>query len=120
MFQIKSIYASYHDTSSSAVYPWKVIVEIKIPVSEWTAYRKNGQLGQLYGCEVSNAVYHVNNAIPAHCPHVDDTSRAKQGVKSIWLTYYGQSMDQAAKLGLKVEQHGTERYLGFATSNKIL
>lgn len=119
MFTIKSIYACVHDTSYDG-YPFKVIVKVTMPVAEWTKYRKSGNLGQLYGLEISNAVYRVNDAICASNPMVDDRQRAKQGVKTLTLTYFDRDFSRAAKLGLEVKTHGSEQYLGFGTYVSIM
>lgn len=103
MFSIKSIYALNFDNSFGG-YPWKVVVSVTMPSKEWTDLKKKGALGQLYGIEISNYVYALNNNIPAHCPTVDDSQRAKKGIKTVELTYFLSSnqADKAEALGLKV------------------
>ena len=62
---------------------------LKIPASVWRKYRAEGNLGFLYGVDVSNYVYRTSNfKIKAYNPVVSDRARAKNGIKTIELTYY--------------------------------
>jgi hypothetical protein len=62
----------------------EVIVEID--VKYWTKLRSKGHLGQLYGVDISNAVYSIYG-VPAWNPTVGDRARAKNGIKTIRLEY---------------------------------
>ncbi len=61
----------------------EVCVTIAMPI--WVAARDNGGLGQLYGIDLSNAIYHATG-VKAYQPTVDDHARAKNGIKIIKLT----------------------------------
>ena len=74
-------------------------VLVSIPVKEWNRYRKLGQLGALYGVDISNAVYRLYSGIYATNPTVDDSARAKDGMKRIEL-YYRTPIKQVHKLRL--------------------
>lgn len=121
MFIVKSIYATNHDSSFGG-YPWKVEVTVAMPATEWATHKRKGWLGQLYGIDISNHVYAVNQNIPAHNPTVDDRSRAAKGVKTIKLTYFmrREHADQAEALGLKVLRlKNGEVYAGHSSYVKI-
>lgn len=94
MFTIKSIVATDY-------YNPEVTVKVEMPVKEWNKHRSKGWLGQLYGIDISNAVYAINNNIPASNPTVDDRRRASEGVKTITLIYRirEDQMDKAEALG---------------------
>ncbi len=62
-------------------------VSIRIDAKRWHDLKKRGQLGMLYGVDVSNAVYRHDPRIYATNPTVDDSRRAKNGFKMIQLTY---------------------------------
>ena len=104
-FTIKTIIASTHDSSFGG-YPFKVSVNIEIDQKVWAKYKKQSNLGQLYGIDIGNAVYAINNNIPALNPSVDDRKRSSNGVKIINLTYYMANNERTAisakELGLKV------------------
>jgi len=111
MFSVKSIVASGHDSSFGG-YKWKVVVRVAVPAKEWAKAKKKGELGQLYGIDISNHVYAINRNIPAHNPTVDDRSRASKGVKSISLTYFLSDPDRAEALGLKVTRLKNGEFFG--------
>jgi hypothetical protein len=120
MFQISSIVATTHDSSFGG-FKWKVIVLISIPVKEWSKMRDKGWLGQLYGIDVSNAVYAVNRNIPAMNPTVDHSRRSAKGRKSISLTYFLNDPDKAQSLGLTVNRtRSGEVYSAFSEHIQIL
>jgi hypothetical protein len=97
---------------SNTGYKFECLVKIQIDVKEWTAFKKRGALGVLYGIDVSNAVYALSNRlVPAHNPSVDDTQRAKNGIKTIRLSYYFDSADAAEKLGVKIKRNKAGEYL---------
>lgn len=118
-FKITRIVARGHDSSYSG-YPFKVEVVVKMDSKLWTSIRNKKSLGALYGIDISNAVYALNQSIPASNPTVKDTERAKNGLKTIYLTYYGSSFDKAEKLGLEVKRlRSGECFMGFGTANMI-
>ena len=80
----------------------EVSVIVHVEAARWHKLAKQGNLGQLYGVDISNAVYRFNSSIPASMPTVDDRSRAKRGFKRITLTYHVMDPNQARALGLQV------------------
>lgn len=120
--RITSIAACSHDSSYGG-YPFKVEVTVRMCSKEWAKARAKNQLGQLYGIDISNAVFAFNRNIDASNPTVNDTKRASKGEKLITLTYYMRDLDKAEKLGLKVKRVSswnekvTEEFLEFGTAN---
>ena len=104
MFRIQSIAvkpSNYLGDHSS----WLVDVVVLVPAKEWTKRKSKKQLGMLYGVDISNAVYAINQNIPASCPTVDDRSRASKGFKTIRLSYRLTDAAKAEALGLKVRRY---------------
>lgn len=64
------------------------IVTVQINVKDWTRLRNKGQLGALYGIDISNKVYQINRDIRAYNPTVSDRGRAVNGMKTITLEYW--------------------------------
>jgi len=64
----------------------RVSVRVAIPAKQWQAAKRKGQLGQLYGVDISNFVYHACG-VRAYNPTVDASRRAMDGVKFIELVY---------------------------------
>lgn len=64
-------------------------VSFSMPKKEWDEYRKSlGGLGQLYGVDLGNYLGR-QSILNQYCvPVVDDKKRAKNGIKSIQVTYY--------------------------------
>ena len=60
---------------------------VAMPVKDWAKAKRLGQLGMLYGVDISNTLYREHN-VQAYNPTVDDRQRASQGVKIIRLVYY--------------------------------
>jgi hypothetical protein len=56
----------------------------------------------IYGVDIGNHVYAMNQAIPAYNPMVNDTERASKGFKRITLTYFFNDAERAESLGLEV------------------
>ena len=78
MFKINSISRFSSDT---------VKVSITCNVKDWNTCKRKGQLGSLYGIDISNAVYQMHG-VKASNPTVSDDKRASMtGVKSIDLYY---------------------------------
>lgn len=63
-----------------------VQVKVQICSKEWNGIKAKGQLGQLYGVDISNLLYQ-DYGVQAYCPSVGDRDRAKNGLKTIDLTY---------------------------------
>lgn len=96
--------------ASNTGYKLEAIVKIAVDAKYWSYMKRNRQLGFLYGVDVSNEVYRRScRLIPAHNPSVDDRKRASAGIKSITLTYYFDSVENAYKLG--IECHKTKEGL---------
>jgi hypothetical protein len=64
----------------------RVSVRVAIPASQWHESKRKGDLGHLYGVDISNFIYHATG-VHAYYPTVDDRTRASGGVKVIELTY---------------------------------
>ncbi|CAK9249691.1 unnamed protein product [Sphagnum jensenii] len=77
MFTIQSIYRLDSDL---------VTVKVTMNAKAWLDYRNKGQLGSLYGVDISNQVYRLSG-VKASCPIVDDHAKSKNGVKVLELTY---------------------------------
>lgn len=103
MFTIKTIHARAL-VACGIDSIWAVEVVVHMPVKAWTKHRDNNQLGMLYGVDISNAVFAINSNIPAHNPTVDSSSRAKNGIKTIHLSYRFTNPDKAESLGLKLKR----------------
>lgn len=103
MFTIKSITGRVHDTSSGG-YPWKIEVTIQVDAKYWAKLKAKRNLGMLYGVDVSNAVYAINENIPAHNPMVSDSARASKGFKTIQLTYFLSDPVRAKSLGFSYHE----------------
>lgn len=63
-----------------------VRVSIQCDAKAWSKLRDAGDLGSLYGIDVSNEVYKTYG-IKAYNPSVSHNDRARRGVKSIDLFY---------------------------------
>jgi hypothetical protein len=77
MFKIESIYR--HDSEL-------VTVKVTCDAKAWAKMAAKGQLGALYGIDISNAVYQASG-VQASNPIVSDQLRAKNGIKVIELSY---------------------------------
>lgn len=103
MFLIQSITAQASNYLGDHL--WVVEVSVLVDAKAWAKMRDKGQLGSLYGVDISNAVYAINQAIPASRPTVGDSERASKGFKRISLTYSLTDAAQAEALGLKVHRY---------------
>lgn len=63
-----------------------VQIVVTVDAKLWQKHKKNGQLGSLYGVDISNLVYRATG-VKAYYPSVSDKTRAKNGLKVIFLTY---------------------------------
>jgi hypothetical protein len=77
MFKIVTV--SRYDAES-------VKVLIDIDADAWRDHAKRGDLGQLYGVDISNRVFR-EYGVKAYNPTVDHNSRAVKGVKRLTLYY---------------------------------
>lgn len=120
VFGVESITGSTHDSSYGG-YPWKITVVVKMDAKAWKRHADKGWLGQLYGIDISNYVYGFSRAIPAHAPTVDHGQRAKDGVKTIKLTYFLRDPKKAEALGFKVTYLKNGEFFGaFSEYIKIM
>lgn len=63
-------------------------VSFRISKATWDRYRKHGGLGMLYGVDLSNYLGRIG-VLNQYCvPVIDDKRRAKDGFKTIEVTYY--------------------------------
>lgn len=62
-------------------------VTISIAVDYWKELQRTGQLGVLYGIDVSNEIYRRHSDVYATNPTVSDRDRARKGFKIIRMTY---------------------------------
>lgn len=115
--KIKSIKGSIHDLGYGG-YPYKVTVLVEVDVKDYnklpvvrkasvSPYSRKRQeavrdLGSLV-LEVNNAVYALNNNIPAYNPSIDSngSKRAVKGVKTLEFVYFFSDHARAAALGFK-------------------
>ncbi len=65
----------------------QAIVHVEVDAKRWHEYKARRNLGQLYGVDISNAVYKADRRIHATNPTVSDRERAKGGIKRITLYY---------------------------------
>jgi hypothetical protein len=119
MFLISSVIAQETNYGGMGGYPWEVNVVVRMPVKEWAKLKKKGQLGQLYGIDISNALYAMNQNIPAHCPTVSDRDRAKNGIKTIRLSYRLTDPKRAEGLGLTLVKRRSEVFAKLGDSVRI-
>lgn len=77
MFNIIRI---YRDSLST------VRIDVAIDAKAWRSAKAKGHLGQLYGVDISNAVYRAFS-VKAYQPTVSDRQRAVKGVKTVSLWY---------------------------------
>jgi hypothetical protein len=63
-----------------------VSVKVTMDAKAWREMSAKGQLGSLYGVDISNAAYR-EYGVMAQCPSVDDFAKAKGGIKVIELIY---------------------------------
>lgn len=102
-FTIKSISVMGHDFPGN--YAYKAVVSVEVEAKYWKALQKAKNLGQLYGIDISNQVYALSKGlIPASHPTVSDEKNARNGIKTVVLTYYFQDHNKAEALGLEVKR----------------
>jgi hypothetical protein len=116
IMRIKSVTGQIHDLGYGG-YPYKIIVMVEVDVKEYSKlpvlrkaesslYGKRTEavrdLGSLV-LEVNNAVYKLNNNIPAYNPFIDSNGgkRAKGGVKTLEFVYFMTDHVKAAALGFE-------------------
>lgn len=58
-------------------------VLVNMDAADW----KKSDKGTLYGIDISNAVYRLNDRVYAYNPSVDDTRIVRNGRKYLTLTY---------------------------------
>ena len=77
MFKITSVFRVDAET---------VRVLVSVEAKHWHAAKAKGQLGALYGLDISNAVFHMHQ-VKAHNPTVGDYGKARDGVKQFTFDY---------------------------------
>jgi len=77
---------SFKIVSIDRTSPETVMVKVRMDAKEWAKIKKQGQLGQLYGVDISNEAYRTHG-VRAHNPTVQDSDRASGGVKWVKLWY---------------------------------
>lgn len=81
-------------------------VRVSIEAKAWHRAKRQGQLGMLYGVDISNAV-HRSHGVPAYNPTVSDKERARNGIKYVTLTYYAVKPQYAlTSLGIRRAPQG--------------
>lgn len=101
-WSLQSLTASIHDSNPGDFgYPYKVEAVFHIDAKEYASIKRKGALGQLFGIDLSNDIYRLNNNIPASNPSVDNSKPARHGIKVLRLTYYFRDHERAAKLGFE-------------------
>lgn len=63
-----------------------VRVDVRLDAKQWLATKQRGQLGALYGVDISNAAYRTHG-VKASNPTVSDGERASGGIKYISMYY---------------------------------
>lgn len=92
-FTINSVRRTYTD---------HVTVIVSIDAKLWAKAKAKGQLGELYGIDISNAVFR-EYGVKAYMPSVSDRRRASKGIKRIELTYLDASWREAPDNVIKVD-----------------
>lgn len=101
-YSIQTIVVRAHDSSYGG-YAYVCEVVAKVDAKHWTKLRNAKDLGVLYGIDISNEAYALTNRlVPTHNPSVSDRDRAKDGIKTVRLSYYFRDHNAAEKLGLEV------------------
>lgn len=85
-----------------------VTVTVSMCSKEWCKTRAKGNLGQLYGIDISNTLYH-EFGIRAYMPSVGDRERASSGVKTITLTYQDREWTPAPNNVIRVDFKGLSK-----------
>lgn len=63
-----------------------VRVLVSVDAKHWHACKAKGHLGQLYGVDISNAVFHLHQ-VKAYNPSVGDYGNARDGLKRFTFDY---------------------------------
>jgi hypothetical protein len=109
MFKITSVSRDYND---------QVKVRVRVDAKYWNGMKKRGQLGCLYGIDISNECYKVHG-VKAYNPTVSDKDRASGGLKWITLYYTDPLWRQAPDNVVSILPHILPNTLGFETINSI-
>ncbi len=105
---ITSITGCIHDTGYGG-YPYKVVVMIQLPATEYVKLRPIKGHGRDLGSlvlTVNNALYALNPDIPAYNPSIDSKGhkRAVRGIKTMEFVYFFKDHRLAQRLGFKVRE----------------
>lgn len=84
---IRHSHYDYHGLNGTCRDVYMARVVVYIDARKWNTMKKKGQLGQLYGVDISNEVHRLNKQIRAWNPAVNDRARASKGIKRIELQY---------------------------------
>lgn len=99
MFKIASVYRHNEEL---------ITVKVTLSAKEWFKAKNQGQLGQLYGVDISNAVYR-EYGVKAIYPIVGDRDRAKNGIKLIKLTYHDKEWQEPIDNVIRVDFQSRRR-----------
>jgi hypothetical protein len=106
LFTITHVCVRNHDSSFGG-YKWRLDASVSVDAKYWHKLNKTGNLGNLYGIDIGNKLARDYNLCFFATPMVDDSRRAKAGIKSITLTYFfkddaiAESLDVKFKTKLK-------------------
>ena len=104
-FTIQRIAVTQHDSSFGG-YRWKLIVNVDVDKTQWHALKKKNQLGQLYGVDISNALFRSGYDKHGYSvPQIDDKRRCKGNIKSVVYTVFFNSDDAAESYGIKFKDY---------------
>lgn len=62
-------------------------VRVIMQAKTWLRAKRKGQLGMLYGVDISNFLYR-EHGVAAYNPTVSDRARSSNGIKTLTLNYY--------------------------------
>jgi hypothetical protein len=85
--QLETLFGNAECNISQFGFETTVSVSFKIDVKEWNRLRKARQLGSLYNTDLSNYLSRKGVLRFYAVPSVDDRRRAKDGVKTIHVSF---------------------------------
>ena len=109
MFKITSVSRESHD---------QVKVRVRVDAKYWNNMKKRGQLGCLYGVDISNECYKVHG-VRAYNPSVSDKYRASGGLKWVTLYYTDPVWSEAPDNVVSILPHILPNSPGFEVINSI-
>lgn len=93
--------------SNSMGYKAELNVTVEIDAKTWHKAKKVGNLGMIYNVDIGNDLFRDYN-YPAYFPMVSDKRRAKNGIKTVELTFFTNNLRDVEKLGLECRCYGNE------------